>query len=162
MKREKQTSQRRMFQSLPKDLLYTSSVAWASRWLTGGKESTCQCRTHGFDLWVGKITWRRKWQPTPVFLPGRSYEQRSLAGYSPWGHKESDTTWWLNNNSMACMVLVLVRDRLEDKFHMCHNFCTLRKILLSQILTKNYTSWLKKTKIQILYEQLRMLWILTQ
>ena len=35
---------------------------------------------------------RRKWQPTPVFLPGKSYGQRSLAGYSPWGHKESDTT----------------------------------------------------------------------
>ena len=36
--------------------------------------------------------WRRKWQPTPVFLPGESYGQRSPAGYSPWGHKESDTT----------------------------------------------------------------------
>ena len=35
-----------------------------------GKESTCQCRRHGFDPWVGKILWRRKWQPTPVFLPG--------------------------------------------------------------------------------------------
>ena len=36
--------------------------------------------------------WRRKWQPTPVFLPGESHGQRSLAGYSPWGGKESDTT----------------------------------------------------------------------
>ena len=42
--------------------------------------------------WVGKIPWRRKWQPTPVFLPGKSHGQRSLAGYSPWGHRESDTT----------------------------------------------------------------------
>jgi len=42
--------------------------------------------------WVGKIPWRRAWQPTPVFLPGESHEQRSLAGYSPQGHKESDTT----------------------------------------------------------------------
>ena len=41
--------------------------------------------------WVGKISWRRKWQPTPVFLPGESHGQRSLAGYSPQGHKESDT-----------------------------------------------------------------------
>ena len=40
----------------------------------------------------GKILWRRKWQPTPVFLPGESHPQRSLADYSPWGHKESDTT----------------------------------------------------------------------
>ena len=42
--------------------------------------------------WVGKILWRREWQPTPVFLPGEPHGQRSVAGYSPWGHKESDTT----------------------------------------------------------------------
>ena len=41
--------------------------------------------------WVGKIPWRRKWQPTPVFLPRKSQGQRSLVGYSPWGHKESGT-----------------------------------------------------------------------
>ena len=46
----------------------------------------------GFDPWVRKIPWRRKWQPTPVFLPGESHGQRSLAGCSPWGRKESDTT----------------------------------------------------------------------
>ena len=40
----------------------------------------------------GKIPRRRKWQPTPVFLPGKSHRQRRLVGYSPWGHKESDTT----------------------------------------------------------------------
>ena len=60
-----------------------------------GKESTWQCRRckrHGFDPWVQKIPWRRKWKPTPVFLPGRFYLQWSLVGYSPWGRKESDTT----------------------------------------------------------------------
>ena len=41
---------------------------------------------------LGRFLWRRPWQPTPVFLPGESYGQRSLAGYSPWSHKESDTT----------------------------------------------------------------------
>ena len=51
-----------------------------------------QCRRPGFDPWVGKIPWRREWLPTPVFLPGKSPGQMSLAGYSPWGHKESDTT----------------------------------------------------------------------
>ena len=51
-----------------------------------------RCKTHGFDLWVRKIPWRRAWQPTPVFLPGESHGQKSLAGYSPWGCKESDTT----------------------------------------------------------------------
>ena len=47
--------------------------------------------THIFP-WVGKIPWRRKWQPTPVFLPGESHGQRILVGYSPWGRKGSDTT----------------------------------------------------------------------
>ena len=46
----------------------------------------------GFDPWVRKISWRRAWQPTSVFLPGESHGQKSLVGYSPWGGKESDTT----------------------------------------------------------------------
>ena len=49
------------------------------------KESTCQCRRHWFNPWVGKIPWRRAWQSIPVFLPGESQGQRSLVGYSPWG-----------------------------------------------------------------------------
>ena len=44
-------------------------------------------RRQKFDPWVGKIAWRREWQPTPVFLPGESNGQRNLMGYSPWGHK---------------------------------------------------------------------------
>ena len=62
---------------------------------TIGKEPICQCKRckrPGFDPWVGKIPWRRAWQPTLVFLPGESHGQKSLAGYSPWGHKDSDTT----------------------------------------------------------------------
>ena len=46
----------------------------------------------GFNPCVRKIPWRREWQPTPVFLPVKPHEQKSLAGYSPWDHKESDTT----------------------------------------------------------------------
>ena len=58
-----------------------------------GKEPACQCRRHrDVGLIPGKIPWRRKWQPTPVFLPGESHGQRSLEGCSPWGRKESDTT----------------------------------------------------------------------
>ena len=56
------------------------------------KESACQCRRYGFHPWVRKIPWSRKWQPTPVFLPGELHGQRSLLGYSPWGGKESDMT----------------------------------------------------------------------
>jgi len=56
-------------------------------------KSVClQCGRRGFDPWVGKIPWRRKRLPTPVFLPGESHGRRSLMGYSPWSHKESDTT----------------------------------------------------------------------
>ena len=61
-------------------------------WWLSGKESACQCRRHRFGPWVGKTPWSRKGQPTPVFLPGKSHEQRSMVGHSPWGHKESDTT----------------------------------------------------------------------
>ena len=62
------------------------------------KRIHCQCRRHkrcGFSSRVGKIPWRRKWQPTPVLLPGKFHGQRGLAGYSPWGSKESDTSEWL-------------------------------------------------------------------
>ena len=51
-----------------------------------------QFKRPGFNPWFGKIPWRRAWQPTPVFLPGKSHGQRSLAGYSPWGRCESDMT----------------------------------------------------------------------
>ena len=67
----------------------------------GGEKSCLQCGRTGFDPWVGKIHWRRKWQFTPVFLPGKSHGQRSLDGCSPWGHKESDTTEQLTLSFMA-------------------------------------------------------------
>ena len=60
-----------------------------------GKESICNAGDagrHEFDPLVGKILWRRAWQPTPVFLPGESHGQRRLVGYSPYGRKVLDTT----------------------------------------------------------------------
>ena len=66
------------------------------RWLSG-KESTRQCKRRRFNPWVGKVSWRRKWLPTPVLLPRKSHGRRSLASYSPWGDTELSTTWWLNN-----------------------------------------------------------------
>ena len=62
---------------------------------TSDKELACKCRRYKrywFDLWVGKIPWRRAWLSNPVFLPGEPHGQRNLVGYSPWGHKELDTT----------------------------------------------------------------------
>ena len=60
--------------------------------------------------WVRKIPWRKTWRPTPVFLPGESHGQRSLAGYSPWGHRESDATEqltdWLTRLTNAAFLCV--------------------------------------------------------
>ena len=77
-------------------------------WCSVGKESTCnagnllQCWRCGCDLRVGKICWRRKWQPTPVFLTGKSHGQRRLAGYKSMGWQESDTTQQLNHPYHPC------------------------------------------------------------
>ena len=71
-------------------LLGLSVYPGLPQWFSG-KESICQCRRHRrhrLEPWVRKIPWRRKWQPTPVFLLGQSHGQKSLVGYSPWGHKE--------------------------------------------------------------------------
>ena len=76
-------------------LIYIGEVWGLPRWLSD-KESAWQhrrCKSHRFNPWVRKIPWRKAWQPTPVFLPGKSHGQRSLAGYSLWGHKELDMTW---------------------------------------------------------------------
>ena len=69
---------------------------WLRRWSTH-----LQCRRPGFAPWAGKIPWRRKWQPTPLFLPGKSHGQRSLVGCSPWGHKELGTTEWLTLSTLC-------------------------------------------------------------
>ena len=72
-------------------LKYTSwftGFPWWLRW-----SGIClQWGNPGFNLWVGKIPWRREWQPTPVFLRGEFHGQWNLAGYSPWSCKKSDTT----------------------------------------------------------------------
>ena len=75
------------------------------RWLSG-KESLRQCRTCRFDPWVWKIPWRRKWQPAPVFLCGKSHGQRSLAGYSPRGHRETDLTECAHRRMHSCFKML--------------------------------------------------------
>ena len=87
-----------------------------SRWLRG-KESASQCKTlksWRFNPWAGKDFWRKKWQPTPLFLPREPHGQRSLVGYSPWGHKESNTAERLSAH--ACTSLI---KQVED--HTCHS-----------------------------------------
>ena len=73
-------------------------MLWLPWWLSG-KESACQCRRQGFDPWVRKIPWRRKWQPSSVLLLGKSHGQRSLAGYSPRGHKRVGHDWATKTNN---------------------------------------------------------------
>ena len=76
---------------LPNHMAYNT---WT--WIWSSAEVKASACRPGFDPWVGKIPLRRKWQPTPVFLPGESHGRRSLEGYSPWGRKESDSTEWLH------------------------------------------------------------------
>ena len=66
-------------------------LAILPRWLSG-KESACQAEDPDSIPMVGKIPWRRKWQPKPEFLPGKAYGQRGPVGYSLWVNKESDMT----------------------------------------------------------------------
>ena len=68
-------------------------------------------KRRGLDLWAGKIPWRRKWETTPVFLAGESHGQRSLAGYSPWGHKERDMTEQLTHTH--CILSI------DNKYKIC-------------------------------------------
>ena len=74
-------------------LLWSSVMCCFSIYLlmVSGKESACQCRRCGLDPWVWKIPWRREWQPTPVFLPGKSHGQEELGRLLSTGLQESDT-----------------------------------------------------------------------
>ena len=83
-----------------------------------GKESACNVGDPGLIPGSGRFPWRREWQPTPVFLPGEFHGQMSLAGYSPWGHKELDTTerltlffsrWFLSSRTWSSL-----QNKLQD------------------------------------------------
>ena len=68
-----------------------------------------------FNLWVGNIPWSRKWQLAPVFLPGKSLGWRSLANYSPWGHKESDVTEQLTHTHFSNLFKELFPSYLDGR-----------------------------------------------
>ena len=94
-------------------------ITWASLVAQKVKRLPAMQETR-FDPWVRKIPWGRKWHPTPVLLPGKSHGQRSLVGYSPWDHKELDTT-----------------ERLHVSF-------TWKKLYLSKLRPERAKSWLLK------------------
>ena len=85
-----------------------------------------QCRRPGFNPWVGNILWRREWLPTPVFLPGESHGQRSLAGYSPWGRKELDMTERLTYITSSRSIHIVPSGRISFlfKLNIFHRMCT--------------------------------------
>ena len=72
---------------IPNHIYYLTTMCLGLPWWLSGKESAFHCRRPRFDPCVRKIPWKRKWQPTPVFLPGKSPGQKSLVGHSPWGLK---------------------------------------------------------------------------
>ena len=93
-----------------------------------GKESACNAGDLGPTPGIKKILWSRKWQPTPVFLPGESHGQRSLVGYSPWGHKKSDGTERLRLPLPGCIdvcvcthVACKERPRLHASWHLVND-----------------------------------------
>ena len=89
--------------------------------------------------WVGKIPWRRKWQPTPVLLPGKSHGWRSLEGYSPWGRKESDTTERLHFHFSLSLTPTICQK-------LCQLLCT--KFLVYIILYCIFTNSINYLRIQ--------------
>ena len=72
---------------------------------------------------MGKIPWTRKWQPTPVFLSGKSHGWRSLVGYSPWGRKESDTTEGLQFHFASLLASTIAKASSDKHFALFHFFC---------------------------------------
>ena len=98
---------------------------WWQYQLLSGKKSTCQYRRNrrcSFNPWVGKTPCRRKWQPTPVFWPGKSHGQRILVGYRPWGlkrvgHNLATNQQWKHMEHFICMYLKhLIKDPLKLQY----------------------------------------------
>ena len=114
------------------------------------KEEIClQCRRPGFSPQVRKVPWSRDWLHTPVFLPGEFHGQRSMAGYSPWGHKESDTTEWLRSTfinrhstlrkSLSSLFIHLFTSVLTHKFLFYSEVCnSILFILMLQLSSEGF------------------------
>ena len=91
------------------------------------------------------IPWRRKWQPTPLFLPEKSHRQRSLVGYNPWGHKESDTSERLSKFLVIRLELhVLERKITEVKCHFYHIISRIHTVRLTYHTMVNLITRLRK------------------
>ena len=93
------------FSSCPQSLPASESFPMSQLFTWGGQSIGVSASASVLPMntqdWVRKIPWGKKWQPTPIFLPGKFHGQRSLVGYSPWGHKESDMTEQLSTHRLC-------------------------------------------------------------
>ena len=103
-------------------LLGLNNIPVGLPWWLSGKSICLQCRRPRFDSWVGNISWEKKLQPTPVFLPGKSHGQRSLLGYSPWGYKRvGDDLVTKEHYSMVWMYhSLLINASIGDHLGCCY------------------------------------------
>ena len=103
------------------------------------QQSVClQC---GFDPWVEKFPWRRKWQPSPVFLPGEAHRSRSLAGYSPWGRKELDVTERLSFfHSLPKLLIITGECRALPWDRICFSHTKVREKFLMEVTSRKFRS----------------------
>ena len=102
------------------------------------KYIACQCRGHGFNPWVGRILWRRKWQPTPVFLPGKIHGERSLVGYSPWDHRVRHE--WVTEHTHKHTLLKMLEKVTKNNYSkICLNFLKGERIKALIILELFFT-----------------------
>ena len=118
---------------------------WGLPWWLSSEESACQRRRCGFNSWIEKTPWRREWQPPPVSLPGKSHRQRSLASYSPWGHKESRHDVGTNQHhhlNLLCFALFVIhRDYKILLF--------LTKVYIKQIYWHHFTDGLHSLRVSV-------------
>ena len=129
---------RKIFPSCLCSLLQTTPPVWLARPLdigymgfygfSGGsvvKTPPAKAGDVGLIPALGRFHWRRIWQPTPVFLPGKSQGQRSLEDYGPWGHKEPNTTQWPNKTTTATSAVLKVScfPWLFTKVNLCCGPC---------------------------------------
>ena len=118
-------------------MLNTFSIVQGFPGGASGKNLAYQCRCCKrcrFDICVRKIPQRKKWQPTPLFLPGESHGQRSLVGYSPLGHKESDTTAETQHGYTLCILEARKFDSFFNEVSVvlkkkCSDECLFPKVL---------------------------------
>ena len=134
--------------TLQGEVIVVVAVLFLSGWLLGlpggtsGKEPACQCRRLKrlcFNLQIEIVPWRRAWQPTPLFLPGESHGRRSLVGYSPQAHTESDMTGKLactGDYSVPIVESRTFQDIFQNKKFLRGFFC--KEIYNAKVIEKPY------------------------